>query len=414
MAHAMTRRARRGLGRWLARGGDAGSARYDYGEIWPAFTGRLARLGDADEVSRELADVVMQASGAVSVAVYLAEAGDLTYRLSAGFGSTTFAPRIEQTSAMADAIRKAATATPMAAESLVDVTTPPLPGAFGVPIRWRATLPGLLVLGPRESGLDYGDDDRRFLVAVSEQVALALAAMRGSEAVPEPRRLETLDRFTAVAMHDLKNAVSALSLLARNATHNFADPEFQRDATITLSRTVARMSRLLARLASSDVTPPPATTEAIDLQALIIEATSPLAADAKVRLVRELSPVNTVYGDRDALLRVVENLTTNAAEAIDREGTVTVTLAEEQGHAVISVADTGCGIPVEYQQHHLFSPFRSTKQGGWGIGLYQTKQVVENQDGEIRVESVEGHGTTFTVKLPLRADVDSHSLETVR
>jgi putative PEP-CTERM system histidine kinase len=232
--------------------------------------------------------------------------------------------------------------------------------------------------------------------------------------VPEPRRLETLDRFTAVAMHDLKNTVSALSLLARNATHNFADPEFQRDATTTLSRTVARMSRLLARLASSDVTPPPATTEAIDLQALIIEATSPLAADAKVRLVRELSPVNTVYGDRDALLRVVENLTTNAAEAIDREGTVTVTLAEEQGHAVISVADTGCGIPVEYQQHHLFSPFRSTKQGGWGIGLYQTKQVVENQDGEIRVESVEGHGTTFTVKLPLRADVDSHSLETVR
>jgi signal transduction histidine kinase len=121
-----------------------------------------------------------------------------------------------------------------------------------------------------------------------------------------------------------------------------------------------------------------------------------------------------VYGDRDALLRVVENLTTNAAEAIDREGTVTVTLAEEQGHAVISVADTGCGIPEEYQEHHLFSPFRSTKQGGWGIGLYQTKQVVENQDGEIRVESVEGHGTTFTVKLPLRADVDSHSLETVR
>ena len=159
---------------------------------------------------------------------------------------------------------------------------------------------------------------------------------------------------------------------------------------------------------------PPAATEAIDLQALIIEATGPLAADTKVRLVRDLGPVNTVYGDRDALLRVVENLTTNAAEAIDRDGTVTVTLAEEQGHAVISVADTGCGIPEEYQERRLFSPFRSTKKGGWGIGLYQTKQVVEDQDGEIRVASVEGHGTTFTVKLPLRVDVESHSLETVR
>ncbi len=410
----MTRRASRGLGRWLGAGGDTGTAGYDYGELWPAFTSRLALLSDADEVSRALADVVMQASGATSIAVYLAEAGEVTYRLSASVGSTTFAPRIDQTSGLAHVIRAAAAATPVAAASLRDVTTPPLAGAFAAAIRWRTTLPGLLVLGPRRSGLDYGDDDRRFLITVTEQVALALAAIRGSETSPAPRRLETLDRFTAAVMHDLKNAVSALSLLARNATHNFSDPEFQRDATTTLSRTVERMRRLLARLSSPDVTTPPAATEAIDLQALIIEATGPLAADTKVRLVRDLGPVNTVYGDRDALLRVVENLTTNAAEAIDRDGTVTVTLAEEQGHAVISVADTGCGIPEEYQEHHLFSPFRSTKKGGWGIGLYQTKQVVEDQDGEIRVASVEGHGTTFTVKLPLRADVESHSLETVR
>ena len=117
--------------------------------------------------------------------------------------------------------------------------------------------------------------------------------------------------------------------------------------------------------------------------------------------------MTTVYGDRDALLRVIENLTTNAAEAIDREGTVTVTLGEEHGYAVISVTDTGCGISEEYQERHLFSPFRSTKQGGWGVGLYQTKQAVESQDGEILVESLEGRGTTFTVKLPLRSDVES-------
>jgi signal transduction histidine kinase len=130
--------------------------------------------------------------------------------------------------------------------------------------------------------------------------------------------------------------------------------------------------------------------------------------------VRRLHPVPAVYGDRDALLRVVENLTTNATEAIDHEGTVTVTLAEERGHAVISIADTGCGITEEYRAHHLFSPFSSTKKDGWGIGLYQSKQVVENQLGEILVESVEGQGTTFTVKLPLRADAESPSLESVR
>jgi hypothetical protein len=239
-------------------------------------------------------------------------------------------------------------------------------------------------------------------------------AVRRSEVEAQPCSVEKVDRFTAAVIHDLKNSISALSLLSRNAVGNFADPEFQRDAITTLSHTVKRMQQSLGKLSSTAALTPPSRNEPIDLQELIIEATTPLATDTNVRLVRELHPVNTVYGDREALLRVVENLTTNAAEAIDCEGTVTVTLVEEQGHAVISVADTGCGISEEYQERYLFSPFRSTKKGGWGIGLYQTKQVVENQYGEIRVESVEGHGTTFTVKLPLRADVESPYLESVR
>ena len=137
MAHPVTRRASRGLGRWLGAGGDTGTAGYDYGELWPAFTSRLALLSDADEVSRALADVVMQASGATSIAVYLAEAGEVTYRLSASVGSTAFAPRIDQTSGLAHVIRAAAAATPVAAASLRDVTTPPLAGAFAAAIRWR-------------------------------------------------------------------------------------------------------------------------------------------------------------------------------------------------------------------------------------------------------------------------------------
>jgi signal transduction histidine kinase len=238
-------------------------------------------------------------------------------------------------------------------------------------------------------------------------------AIRLSETGGPPRAIETADRSTAV-VHDIKNSVSALSLLARNAASNFADPEFQRDAIATLSRTVDRMRGLLVKLSSPEAEPAPLRVEPIDLQELILEATTPLVAAGKGRFVRRLHPVPAVYGDRDALLRVVENLTTNATEAIDHEGTVTVTLAEDEGHAIISVTDTGPGIPEEYRQRHLFYPFRSTKKNGWGVGLYHTKQAVERQSGEILVESVEGHGTTFIVKLPVRADVERRSLETVR
>jgi signal transduction histidine kinase len=193
-----------------------------------------------------------------------------------------------------------------------------------------------------------------------------------------------------------------------------ADPEFQRDALATVSRAVDRMRRLLVQLTTPVSRPVQSMREPIDLRALIVEATAPLASGRQVRLVRTLEAVDVVYGDREALLRVIENLTTNAAEAIDAEGTVTVTLAQQQGHAVISVADTGCGISQDYLEQHLFAPFASTKTGGWGVGLYQTKQVVESQCGEILVESAVGRGTTFTVKLPLRADVPTSSVERAR
>ena len=375
-------------------------------------TTRMSGLHGIDSIARRLAGELARGAKATSVAVYLAQSDETAYRLTGSAGRVRFARGIER-AAIPSSVLTEASPMPLANRWLAAITTPALPSALGATIRWRAEPIGFIVLGPRRGATDYTAEDVDLLSRAAQEAAAAFVAARLTDAAGKPPRIATLDRSTAAVVHDLKNSVSALSLLARNAAGNIADPEFQRDALTTLSRTVERMQRALSRLSSPGVAPP-SKAEPIDLQELIIEATTSLAVDTRVRLVRRLRPVSPVYGDRDALLRVVENLATNAAEAIDREGTVTVTLAEERGQAVISVADTGCGIAEEYQARHLFSPFRSTKKGGWGIGLYQTKQVVENQLGEILVESVEGHGTTFTVKLPLRADADSPSLESVR
>ena len=72
-----------------------------------------------------------------------------------------------------------------------------------------------------------------------------------------------------------------------------------------------------------------------------------------------------VTGDAEALHRVVENLVTNAVEALDGRGTVTVKVYAEADRAVLVVADTGRGIAAEYLRRSLFAPFRSTKKGGW-------------------------------------------------
>jgi len=80
---------------------------------------------------------------------------------------------------------------------------------------------------------------------------------------------------------------------------------------------------------------------------------------------------------------------------------VTVRTSEENGWAVLSVGDTGRGMSDHFIRNSLFAPFRSTKRGGWGIGLYQAKYLVEAHGGRIEVSSKEGDGTTFVVKLPL-------------
>ncbi|HXH81543.1 MAG TPA: ATP-binding protein, partial [Candidatus Tectomicrobia bacterium] len=269
-----------------------------------------------------------------------------------------------------------------------------------VPLRWRGTLTGAMLLGPERTGRPYTLEDLEFLATVAEQAAGAIVTARLSETAAQSREFEAFTRLTSFVIHDLKNSVSALSMLAQNALTNFDDREFQQDAIRTLSRTVERMRGLLARLSASPE-PAPLRLEPVDLSSLALDATTPLVGRRDVRLVRELPAVPQVLGDREALGRVVQNLVTNAVEALDGHGgEVAVRTAADAGHVTLAVSDTGCGIPEHFLRTSLFSPFKSTKKGGWGIGLYQSKAIVEAHGGDIHVTSTQGEGTTFVVRLP--------------
>lgn len=376
-------------------------SKYDYREQWMAFTKRLGSLLSAEEIGPELAEAVTQAVGTTSGSVYL-ETDDGRYRRRGTVGPMSVLPAVDANAALPGLLRSATGPMRLTVEMVpVPTGTPAVEGCVAVPLMWRTALLGFILLGPQRDGRDYGPEDFEFLTTIAEQAAGSIATVRLSEAVAHAREMETFDRVSSAVIHDIKNSVSALALLSRNAARSFDDPEFRRDAITTLVRTVDRMKRLLGRL-SSPMETAPLEANRVDLAELLREATIPLAAHERVRLVREIQTVGPVWGDRDALVRVVENLLTNAIEAIEGQGVVTVRLSEEAGCAVIAVSDSGCGIPEEFRQRFLFSPFRSTKKGGWGIGLYHTKQVVERHYGEISVDSVEGQGTTFCVKLPLQ------------
>jgi len=234
---------------------------------------------------------------------------------------------------------------------------------------------------------------------VTEQAAGAIVTARLSERLVQSHEYEAFHRLTSFVIHDLKNSISALSMLSDNALRTFADPECQRDTIKTVSKTADRMKALLARLSSAPESDA-LRLEPVDLAALALEAAGPVAQNERISLAKDLAPL-PISGDSEALLRVIQNLIANALQSIEGNGTVRLQTFERDGCAVLTVTDTGCGMSEEFIRRSLFAPFRSTKKGGWGIGLYHSKGIVAAHGGSIEVSSREGVGTTFTIKLPL-------------
>lgn len=378
-------------------------SKYDYRERWIDFTKRLGSRLSIDDLVANLLVAATGAVGAAKGAVYLDD-GAGSYRLAGERwipeplpvldGGLPLLRRLdrEQRPFMLQAADGKASA-----REVLDFMPA---GSVAVPLIWQSHLTGVMLIGPERTQAPYSAEDLQFLATVGEQASGAIVTAQLSEGVARAREFEAFHRLTSFVIHDLKNSISSLSLLTDNAMRHFDDPEFQRDAITTLSRTVGRMTSLLARLSTA----PDAGSlrfERVDLAALASEACE-AAAGKTASVVRDLAAVAEVEGDAEALLRVFQNLVKNAIESLSgSEGVVTVRTYAESGWAVFCVADTGCGMSEEFVRTSLFAPFRSTKRGGWGIGLYQSKTIVEAHEGRIEVATKEGSGTTFLVKLPL-------------
>lgn len=120
-----------------------------------------------------------------------------------------------------------------------------------------------------------------------------------------------------------------------------------------------------------------------------------------VELVCDYKEIGPLRCRPDELNQVWTNLIHNALQAMNYKGVLTINVYQEKENAVVSIGDTGCGIPLEIRQR-IFEPFFTTKpQGeGSGLGLDITKKIVDKHQGWIEVDSVEGVGTTFRVYLP--------------
>jgi two-component system, OmpR family, sensor histidine kinase SenX3 len=229
--------------------------------------------------------------------------------------------------------------------------------------------------------------------------------------VSERRRLDDMRRdFIANISHELKTPVGAISLLAETLLAE-DDPEVtQRLAGRVVSES-SRVSRTiddlleLSRIETEEA-PQFETVPVADVVGDAVARIRPAAEHAGLPLeVAPVDPVLAVEGDRRQITSALSNLLDNAVKYSDAGATIEVRATLVDGHAEIAVRDHGIGIPaldVEriFERFYRVDQARSRRTGGTGLGLAIVRHVAHNHDGDVRVESRLGEGSTFTLSLP--------------
>jgi signal transduction histidine kinase len=222
------------------------------------------------------------------------------------------------------------------------------------------------------------------------------------------------DAFLAVLAHDMKQPLTSVIAYA-DLLRKF--PHLPEEKRVQMAEVIVRSGKVLREIVDNLVdiesfrseVEPKLELRNFDLAALVATAVDSIemqAQEKSIHLERALPEDGLpVEADEQKIQRVVVNLLSNAVKYTPANGTVLVTVDRSGSQALIIVQDTGYGIPAD-ELPHIFDRFRRVekhkdKAGGTGLGLAIVKSLVAVHKGQVLVESEEGVGSTFTVKLPL-------------
>jgi putative PEP-CTERM system histidine kinase len=202
----------------------------------------------------------------------------------------------------------------------------------------------------------------------------------------------------AFVMHDIKNLASQLSLLSSNAQKHADNPAFRADMLVTLKKSSEKLNALLARLnryGSGQV------QEAAPLDLGQVARDLALRYAAVHRIIVDAPEPVPALGDPEALEQALVHLVQNAIDASEPEMPIHLLARKEGVNGRLDVIDNGCGMTPEFLRAGLFKPFVSSKQGGFGIGAFEAREMIRAMRGRLMVESRKGVGTRFSVLLPM-------------
>ena len=281
-----------------------------------------------------------------------------------------------------------------------------------VPLMVGGELIAFVVLARARTRLEVNWEVNDLLKTAGQQAASFLAQMRATEELLDVRKFDAFNRMSAFVVHDLKNIVTQLSLMMKNAKRLGHNPEFQQDMLMTVENSLERMRQLMLQLREGAT--PSGTAFGVNLAGIIQRIDAVAAAHGR-KLEVQLTDSVVTRGHEERLERIIGHIVQNAFDATGIEGRVWLKLDRLSGLARIVVGDTGQGMTPEFIRERLFKPFQTTKQAGMGIGAYESFQYVQELGGNMVVDSEPGQGTRIEIRLPLfdaRQESDLQLLET--
>jgi len=269
---------------------------------------------------------------------------------------------------------------------------------LAVPLSHRREVVGFVVLDRAAHMVTPDWEAFDLLRAAGRQAASYLAEERSTKVLRDSELLTEYSKRFAFVVHDIKNLASQLNLIVSNAARHIGDPEFQRDMLRTVEDSVARMNNLLSQL-KADAAPRPSRLLNPNL---VVSAVAAEFADAPVAVeTRSETGACAVTIDPERLRSALAHLVQNAVDVSCASDRVVISSHRFGTQLLIDITDNGPGMDDAFIRDELFLPFRSTKSGGYGIGAFQTRELIRMAGGDLEVISEKGFGTTMRVILPL-------------
>lgn len=262
------------------------------------------------------------------------------------------------------------------------------------------------------------EEEEEFLSAIADTIAGIIERHRSDmdkhrllEQVGESEKLAALGRLTASVAHEIRNPLTAIGGFARRLHRKSVDGTKEKEYSGLIIFEVARLENILRNVLafSGAVRPRMERCEVREIIEETLKIFDEICSEQSIEVRRSYEEVPVINADRELVLEAVENLVSNATDAMPGGGTLTVVTGLEvvkgTSYVTVKIRDTGRGIEQE-DQKYIFEPFFTKKLGvrGAGLGLSITKKIVEEHGGFIRVESKVGAGSTFSLYFPYRPE----------